>query len=149
MRAYHTTLDVKNLRSLAIVGAAGEGQRLAHICEAQGIKIEAIVDDDPAKRELVVAGLQVTPVQTLAALPKSTPIVIASHRVLRVTQRLRELGFTHRRSIRDAAGSGARNFPAAHVLQRAPRRSVDETVPNIQSLHDVWPTIIRGRCSRR
>jgi FkbM family methyltransferase len=95
MRAYHTTLDVKNLRSLAIVGAAGEGQRLAHICQSQGIKIDAIVDDDPAKRELVIAGLQVTPIQTLAALPKSTPIVIASHRVLRVTQRLRELGFKH------------------------------------------------------
>ena len=95
MRAYHTTLDVKNLRSLAIVGAAGEGQRLAHICQAEGIKIDAIVDDDSAKRELVIAGLQVMPIQALAALPKSTPIVIASHRVLRVTQRLRELGFKH------------------------------------------------------
>jgi FkbM family methyltransferase len=93
MRAYHATLDVKNLRSLVIVGAAGEGQRLAHICQAQGIKIDALVDDDPAKRESVIAGLQVMPIQTLAALPKSTPIVIASHRVLRVTQRLRELGF--------------------------------------------------------
>ena len=31
--------------------------------------------------------------QTLTELPKSTPVVIASHRVLRVTQRLRDLGF--------------------------------------------------------
>ena len=52
----HSALDVANLRSLAIVGAAPEGQRLARICEAQGIKIDAIVDDDPAKAELVVAG---------------------------------------------------------------------------------------------
>ena len=43
----------------------------------------------------MIAGLQVMPIQTLAALPKSTPIIIASHRVLRVTQRLRELGFKH------------------------------------------------------
>ena len=45
-------LDIKNLRSLAIVGAAAEGQRLARICVAQGIKIDAIVDDDPAKERL-------------------------------------------------------------------------------------------------
>ena len=32
-------------------------------------------------------------VQSLTALPKTTPVVIASHRVLRVTQRLHGLGF--------------------------------------------------------
>ena len=90
----HSGLDVENLRSLAIVGAAPEGQRLARICEARGIKIAAIVDDDLAKRELVVAGLPVAPVQTLAELPMSTPIVIASHRVLGIAQRLRGFGFT-------------------------------------------------------
>jgi FkbM family methyltransferase len=89
-----SALDVPNLRSLAIVGAAPEGRRLAQICAAQGIRIEAIVDDDPAKKGLAVAGLHVAPVQTLAELPKSVPVVIASHRVLRVTQRLRDLGFT-------------------------------------------------------
>ncbi len=93
MRA-HTGLDVENLRALAIVGAAPEGQRLARICEARGIKIEAIVDDDPAKQKSVVAGVPVAPVQALASLPKSTPIVIASHRVLGAAQRLRGMGFT-------------------------------------------------------
>jgi FkbM family methyltransferase len=88
-------LDVANLRALAIVGAAPEGQRLARICAARGIKIDAIVDDDPAKKELVVAGLRVAPVQTLLQLPKSTPVIIASHRVLRVTQKLRDFGFEH------------------------------------------------------
>ena len=89
----HGGLDVRNLRSLAIVGAAPEGQRLAHVCVEQGIKIDAIVDDDPAKMNLLVAGLRVGPLQTLTALPKSTPVIIASHRVLRATQRLRGLGF--------------------------------------------------------
>jgi len=90
----HSGLDIENLHSLAIVGAAPEGRRLARICEAEGVGIDAIVDDDPAKRDLLVAGLRVAPVQSLTALPKSTPIVIASHRVLRVTRRLRALGFT-------------------------------------------------------
>jgi FkbM family methyltransferase len=91
----HSGLDVKNLRSLAIVGAAPEGQRLARICGAHGIKIDAIADDDPAKWGMVAAGVQVVPIQTLANLPKSTPVVVASHRALRVTQRLRALGFRH------------------------------------------------------
>ena len=91
----HGGLDVKNLRSVAIVGAAPEGQRLARICAARGIKIDAIVDDDPAKKDLIVAGLRVAPIQTLTELPKSTPVVIASHRVLRATQRLRDLGFNY------------------------------------------------------
>jgi FkbM family methyltransferase len=93
MRAHTRALDVGNLHSLAIVGAAPEGRRLARICRARGIKVVAIVDDDPAKAGLVVEGVTIAPVQTLATLPKSTPIVIASHRVLRATQRLRGLGF--------------------------------------------------------
>jgi FkbM family methyltransferase len=93
MQARHGGLDVANLRSLVIVGAAVEGQRLARICQAHDIRIDAIVDDDPRKSASVIAGLSVAPVATLTALPKSTPIVVASHRVLRITQRLRDLGF--------------------------------------------------------
>jgi FkbM family methyltransferase len=93
MQAHTRALDVGNLQSLAIVGAAPEGRRLARICQARGIKIAAIVDDDPAKTGLVVEGVTIAPVQTLADLPRSTPVAIASHRVLRVTQRLRGLGF--------------------------------------------------------
>jgi FkbM family methyltransferase len=92
MRA-HNNLDAANLQSLAIVGAAPEGRRLARICKERGIRIDAIVDDDPAKAKLAVESTQVALVQTLTELPKSTPIIIASHRVLRVTQRLRNLGF--------------------------------------------------------
>jgi len=93
MRARHGNLDVGHLRSIAIVGAAAEGQRLARICQTQKITIEAIVDDNPAKRGSVVAGRTVEVLDALASLPKSTPVVVASHRVLRVTQRLRNLGF--------------------------------------------------------
>jgi FkbM family methyltransferase len=86
-------LDVRDLRTLAIVGAAPEGQRLARLCEARQIKIAAIVDDDPRKLGTAVAGRAVEPTPALARLPRSTPVVIASHRVLRITQRLRDLGF--------------------------------------------------------
>ncbi len=92
MRAY-SGLDIAKLRSLAIVGAAPEGRRLADICKARGIAIAAIVDDDPDKKGLAVADIRVAPVQTLANVQKSTPIVVASHRLLSVTRRVRELGF--------------------------------------------------------
>jgi FkbM family methyltransferase len=94
MQAHTAALDVGNLRSLAIVGAAPEGRRLAKICRTRGIAIDAIVDDDPAKTGSLVEGVAIATVQTLANLPRSTPIVIASHRVLRATERLRGLGFT-------------------------------------------------------
>jgi FkbM family methyltransferase len=86
-------LDVKGLRSLAIVGAASEGQRLARLCAANGIAIAAVVDDDPAKKDMPVGDLRVAPARALADLPKKTPIVIASHRVLGATKKLRERGF--------------------------------------------------------
>jgi len=87
------SVDLANLQSLAIVGAGPEGKRLALLCAARNIRIDAIVDDDPAKRGTIVAGRQVAPVESLTELPKSTVVVIASHRLLRVTRRLRDLGF--------------------------------------------------------
>jgi FkbM family methyltransferase len=87
------SLDVGNLRSIAIVGSAGEGQRLMRICADKKIKIDAIVDDDPRKAGSMIGGQTVEPPRALARVPKSTPIVIASHRVLGATNRLRELGF--------------------------------------------------------
>jgi FkbM family methyltransferase len=86
-------LAVNNLVSLAIVGAAPEGQRLARICLEQKIHIDAIVDDDPVKVGSVVAGVAVAPVESVSALPTSTPVIVASHRLLRVTQRLHSFGF--------------------------------------------------------
>jgi FkbM family methyltransferase len=93
MQSRHGDLDVKHLRSIAIVGSAGEGQRLARICADKRIAVEAIVDDDPKNAGSVVAGQAVEPSQALKRLPTSMPVVIASHRVLGATQRLRSLGF--------------------------------------------------------
>ena len=93
MHAHYNGVDLKNLRSLAIVGAAVEGQRLARICRAQGIEIDAIVDDDPNKLGSAVAGIAVEPLQTLAQLPRENPVVIASHRLLHGTKKLRSHGF--------------------------------------------------------
>ena len=42
---------------------------------------------------MIVGGRRVAPVKSLTELPRSTAVIIASHRVLRVTQRLRDLGF--------------------------------------------------------
>jgi len=93
MQSRHGELDVGHLRAIAIVGGAVEGQRLAHICASKKIDVDAIVDDDPTKAGSVIAGRTVEPSRVLERLSKSTPIVIASHRVLGVTQRLRDLGF--------------------------------------------------------
>jgi FkbM family methyltransferase len=86
-------LDVEHLHSIAIVGSAVEGQRLARICASRRIEIGAIVDDDPKKAGTVVAGRTVEPTSALTRLSNSTPVVIASHRALDVAQRLRDFGF--------------------------------------------------------
>jgi FkbM family methyltransferase len=94
LRSCQNGLDMGHLRSIAIVGCATEGQRLAAICTSQQIDIEAIVDDDATKIGSMVAGRSVEPSSALERVSKSTPIVIASHRVCRATQQLRALGFT-------------------------------------------------------
>jgi len=94
MSTYNSNLDPRTLRELAIVGFAPEGRRLADICRARGIKIVAIADDDPAKNGMPVGDVTVKPVETLRELSRSVPVVIASHRVLGATRRLRDMGFT-------------------------------------------------------
>jgi FkbM family methyltransferase len=93
MQARLHDMDVGDLRSIAIVGSAVEGQRLARICASKEIEISAIVDDDPNKAGMAVAGRMVEPTDALTRLANDTPIVIASHRVLGAVQRLRNRGF--------------------------------------------------------
>jgi FkbM family methyltransferase len=88
-----TSFSVESLRSIAIVGGAGEGQRLAGICARNNIKIDAIVDDDRSRVGSAIEGLLVEPTSALKSLPKTTPVVIASHRVLNASKRLRDQGF--------------------------------------------------------
>ena len=80
-------------RRLAIVGGADEGKRLAALCRANGIEIAALADDNPAFAGHEISGVRVTKFADLAALDRDTPIVIASHRTLKATLRLRDMGF--------------------------------------------------------
>ncbi len=91
----HRAFDPARLERLAIVGAAGEGQRLAAICRARGITVAAIADDDSAKVGMLISGVPVVPSARLADLDRALPIVIASHRVLRAIETLRAQGFVH------------------------------------------------------
>jgi FkbM family methyltransferase len=82
------------LHEIAIIGAADEGNRLAALCAAHGIRVAAIADDDPAKVGTSVLDHRVVPTSALAGLDRATPMVIASHRVLGAVERLLSLGFS-------------------------------------------------------
>jgi FkbM family methyltransferase len=94
LRNHYPAFDVDHVNQIAIVGAAGEGVRLAGLCLAEGIKVVAIVDDHPAKIGTELAGQPVQSVGSLQGIDRSVPIIVASHRALGATQRLRSLGFT-------------------------------------------------------
>jgi len=82
------------LRRLAILGASDEGRRLAGLCRVKGIEIVAVADDNPAMLGQDLSGVGVRKVEDLAGFERDLPIVIASHRTLKATQRLHRMGFT-------------------------------------------------------
>jgi FkbM family methyltransferase len=90
---HYPGLNIRDGSGIAVVGAAGEGARLATRCREQGIKVMALADDHPSKIGAEIAGYAVVPVAALDGLDRETPIVIASHRVLGATERLRTRGF--------------------------------------------------------
>jgi FkbM family methyltransferase len=94
IRRHHHGFDAASISKVAIVGAGPEGRRLCEICKARGISIAALADDDPGKLGMVLSGAKVEPSARLGELDRATPIIIASHRVLAATQRLRALGFS-------------------------------------------------------
>jgi FkbM family methyltransferase len=81
------------LEALAIVGAAGEGLRLASICAKSGIEVVAVVDDDPRRHGTAAGGRSVAAVENLASLDRAIPVVVASHRALKPCERVRAMGF--------------------------------------------------------
>jgi len=93
LRRHYPAFDADRISTIAILGAAGEGVRLADLCRAQGIGVAAVADDHPAKAGTEIAGQKVRPVASLQEIDRSIPVVIASHRVLGATQRLRSFGF--------------------------------------------------------
>ena len=83
------------LREIAIVGAAGEGLRLAALCARLGIVLRGVADDNAAKQAQRVEGRKVTAVEELDRLDRGTPVIVASHRALLPVRRLRNMGFAH------------------------------------------------------
>jgi FkbM family methyltransferase len=85
--------SLSKLTEMVIVGAAGEGLRLAALCSSNGIAIRAIVDDDSSKHGMSVEGIKVANVDTLNSIPREIPVIVASHRSLLPVRRLRAMGF--------------------------------------------------------
>lgn len=78
---------------IAILGAADEGERLVQLCADNGIVVAAWVDDDPNRLGNTVQGVTVAGSDTLGGLDRAVPVIIASHRVLKASQRLKAAGF--------------------------------------------------------
>ncbi len=94
LRGRYPFLDKKGLpERLAILGAGGEGRRLADICEHRGIEVVAIFDNDATKRGIVIGKHRAAPSDSIGSLDRSVPIIIASHRVLGATLGLEAMGF--------------------------------------------------------
>jgi len=85
----------EKLREIAIVGAAGEGARLAALCARHKIALRGIADDNPVKQGHLVEGRKVTAVEELDRLDRATPVIVASHRASLPVRRLRNMGFTN------------------------------------------------------
>ncbi len=85
----------EKLRELIIVGAADEGIRLSEICGREGIAVLAHVDDHPQKQGMTVGRQVIAPLDSLRDVDPHIPVVIASHRVLKVMERLTNMGFQH------------------------------------------------------
>jgi FkbM family methyltransferase len=95
LTARDPVFDFQSLKRLAVLGAAEEGVRLVELCGKHGIDVLTVADDNPKRQGLQVGCAKVAPVDALVSLDRQTPIVIASHRVLKATERLRMMGFQH------------------------------------------------------
>ena len=91
---HYPGLDMHRLDGIAVVGAAVEGARLVSLCRDHGVEVVALADDHPSKIGTEIVGHVVQPVGVLERLARATPVVIASHRLLGATERLRALGFS-------------------------------------------------------
>ena len=95
LTARDPAFDTGRLKQLAVVGAAGEGHRLVDLCGKLGIKVIAVCDDTPSKQGVQVGSVKVQSMEALTGLDRETPVIIASHRVLRAAERLSTMGFRH------------------------------------------------------
>jgi FkbM family methyltransferase len=93
LEAYYPGFDARATREIAVIGTATEGVRLLAICRKLGIRIVALCDDHPSKIGEQIGDQVIQSTASLADVDRATPIVIASHRVLGVVERMRALGF--------------------------------------------------------
>ena len=82
------------LKEVVILGAAEEGERLLELCAAQGIVVRAIVDDNPERQGRQLMEHVVTSVDSLENIGRETPVIIASHRVLKAYERMKRMEFS-------------------------------------------------------
>lgn len=80
---------------VAIVGATHLGEATARACAACGIVVTGMCDDAPARQGTHVAGHLVRPSAWLDELDRNTPVVLATHRLLGLSARVRSMGFSH------------------------------------------------------
>ena len=83
------------LKECVMIGAAAEGERMCGLASALGLRILAVVDDDPAKAGCTMPGGVKVGSKIPEGIDPRTPIVIASHRVLDATMRLQREGRPH------------------------------------------------------
>lgn len=86
---------LNRLRQLIIFGAGPEGRRLADICKSAGIEVVAIADDNQSKWGEQIGSVTVKPVSELDTIDRALPVIVASHRVLDASDRLRGRGFDY------------------------------------------------------
>lgn len=95
LRARGSIFETSCIKRLVVVGAADEGMRLVELCGKHGIDVLAVADDNPSKQGIQIGRAKVVPVDALASFDRETPIIVASHRVLKAVQRLRAMEFRH------------------------------------------------------
>jgi FkbM family methyltransferase len=93
LQAHYTNLNTADLKGVAVVGVGPEGKRLVGLCKKYGITIVALTDDHPQLIGKEIDGQRIAPVASLEVIDRDVPVVIASHRILDVTERIRKMGF--------------------------------------------------------
>ncbi|SMP79526.1 methyltransferase, FkbM family [Desulfonatronum zhilinae] len=78
-----------------IIGATHIAEDVARTCSNCGIVIHGIFDDSPEYQGENVAGYSVQPTRDLTYIGKHIPVILATHRALGLTHRMREEGFIH------------------------------------------------------
>ena len=93
LRESYGLRNARDLGPLAIVGSASEGIRFVAACRRQGIEIVGVYDSNPALVGSIIDETIVQPFEAIDLFDKSTPVIVASHRLAGPVRQLRALGF--------------------------------------------------------